>query len=87
MAISTVGFGANSVERIGEGGSSGSSFGVAATDKISFYGATPVIQQTGIGTIDTTAPATTGIYGFTSTQAGQIMSAVNGLRSLGLIGA
>ena len=80
-------FGAGGYERIGEGAPSGSAFGISATDKISFYGATPAVQPTGIGTIDTTAPATSGIYGFTSTQANQIMSAVNGLRTLGLIGA
>lgn len=80
-------FGANGYELIGECAPSGSTFGVAATSKISFYGTTPAVQPTGIGTKDTTAPATTGIYGFTSTQANQIMSAINGLRTLGLIGA
>jgi hypothetical protein len=88
MANSVTNFGASGFERIGEGAPSGTSFGIQASDKISFYGSTPVIQQTGIGaTSDTTVPATTGAYGFTSTQANQILSVVNGLRTLGLLGA
>jgi hypothetical protein len=87
MANSVTSFGANGFERIGEGAPSGSSFGIQASDKISFYGSTPVIQPTGIGaTSDTTVPATSS-YGFTSTQANQILSVVNGLRTLGLLGA
>ena len=62
MANSVTSFGASGFERIGEGAPSGSSFGIQASDKISFYGSTPVIQPTGIGaTSDTTAPATTGV--------------------------
>ena len=49
----------------------GSSFGYAATDKISFYGLTPIIQRTGAtqGTFTTGMTQSTG-YGFlTSTAA------------------
>jgi hypothetical protein len=87
MANSVTSFGASGFERIGEGAPSGTSFGIQASDKISFYGSTPVIQPTGIGaTSDTTVPVA-GAYGFTSTQANQILSVVNGLRTLGLLGA
>jgi hypothetical protein len=78
MTISTVGFGANGIERIGEGSPSGSDLGVSATDKIGMYGATPVVQASTIALVATTV-ATTSAYGFTSAQANAIVADVNAI--------
>jgi hypothetical protein len=80
-------FGNGGIERIGEGAPSGSSFGIAATDKISFYGATPVVQQTGgLSAADaTTVAVTTGGYMFAnSTQAASIIACAKAMQKLGL---
>lgn len=68
----------------------GSSLGSATTDKISFYGVTPVVQPSGaaqsavattaITTVVTTAATSTTPFGFsTSTQPNAIVAAVNSL--------
>ncbi len=64
----------------------------STTDKVGFYGATPVVQPLGAGqaAVSTTAATTTTPWGFTtSTQANAIVSLVNQMRSdlvtLGLI--
>lgn len=83
-----------SVKDITDGQPDGHTFGQSITDEISFYGATPVAQQSGaaqdaVGT--TSAIKTTGsTWGFaTGTQADAIVTLVNEMRQslidLGLI--
>lgn len=64
----------------------------STTDKIGFYGATPVVQPSGSSqaAVSTTAATTTTPWGFTtSTQANAIVTLVNKMRAdlvtLGLI--
>jgi hypothetical protein len=74
------------VEYIGGNAPDGASFGLSATELISFYGVTPVSQQSGssaVGTtnassVSVTASTTTTPYGYaTSTQADAIPVAIN----------
>lgn len=46
------------VEYLGNGNPSGTSLGKATTEKISFFGVTPVVQQTGAASSSTTAQTT-----------------------------
>jgi hypothetical protein len=67
----------------------GVTVGQTITDKVSFYGVTPVVQrasssQAAVATTAITAPATTASistahYGYTSTQADAISAAVSSL--------
>ncbi len=64
--------------------------GASATYKVGFYGKTPVVQQSTIAAVATTAATTTTPWGFTtSTQANAIVSDVNAilaaLKTYGLI--
>jgi len=73
--------------RVGPETPDGLRMGVAATDLIAFYGATPVAQRaggSGSGTaVSTTAATTTSPWGFaTSTQANQIVTLANELRAM-----
>ena len=69
----------------------GAHFGGAATDKIGFYGQSPVVQAATIASVTTTgATSTTNAYGYTTAaQADAIVTAVNSvvtaLKNLGLI--
>jgi hypothetical protein len=74
------------VEYIGGNAPDGMSFGSATTEKLSFYGVTPVTQQSSgsaVGTtnasaVSVTASTTTTPYGYaTSTQADAIPVAIN----------
>lgn len=71
----------------------GAQFGKAATEKIAFYGSTPVVRPSVSTAISTTASvSTSGVYGFaTSTEAMQVVNAVStltkALTDLGLITA
>lgn len=83
---------ATDVEYVGTGSSGGTCLGQSATEKISFYNATPVVQPSGAGqdAVATTAATSTSPWGFsTSTQADAVVTLVNKLRSdlttLGLI--
>lgn len=68
------------VKQLSDGNSDGTSLGQSATDKVSLYGVTPVVQASAI-----TAPAATGSsnsspYGFTtSTQADALVTAVRAI--------
>lgn len=71
---------------------SGSSYGQSTADLISFYGATPLAQQSGAAqaAVTNTAATQTTPWGFsTSTQANAIVTLVNEMRQslvdLGLI--
>ena len=62
----------------------GVTMGASATDIISFYGATPVVQRSGSSeaAVTTTAPTTTTPYGYTtSAQAAAIVTLVNEIRA------
>ena len=69
----------------------GAQFGRATTEKIAFYGSTPIVQPTVSSAISTTASiSTAGLYGFaTSTEALQVVNAVStmafALKQLGLV--
>lgn len=67
----------------------GALVGNSATEKIGFYGATPVVQPVTVAAVATTAATSTSPYGFSSTQADAIVSSLNSviakLKTLGLI--
>lgn len=67
------------VEYIGQGGPDGTSVGSSATEKVSVYGVTPVVQAATLTAVTTTASTTTTPYGYTSTQADAIVTAVNAI--------
>jgi hypothetical protein len=79
------------VKQITDGDTDGFSFGQATTDKIGFWGTTaPAAKQssqpaaittTALTTVATTAATSTSPFGFTSAQANDIITAVNGLAS------
>lgn len=78
-------------EQLGYNAPDGMVMGSSATEKIAFYGATTIAQQTTNSAISTTASvSTSGNYGFaSSTEAMQVVNAVStmsyALRQLGLI--
>ena len=72
-------------ERVDTGNPDGGLFGIKTTDKIGFYGITPVVQQVA-GTLATTAPTSTSPFGYTQAQAQAILNAVLALQTLGLVG-
>jgi hypothetical protein len=59
------------------GSTNGTQIGTATTQKIGFYGTTPVVQQTG--------GAATASSSWTSTEQGMLNRAYSALRSLGLL--
>ena len=68
----------------------GATMGKSATELISFYGTTPLAQQTISSAISTTASVSVAPYGFvTSTEAMQVVNAVStmayALKQLGLV--
>jgi hypothetical protein len=79
------------LEYIGGNSPDGVCIGPETTDKVAFFAATPVAQQTGAAAVTTaSATTTTQAYGFaTAAQADGIVSLVNALRTalvnLGLI--
>ena len=63
---------------------SGTSLGQSTTDKIGFYGVTPIVQRTSASqaAVTTTAATSTSPIGFsTNTQADAIVTLVNELRA------
>jgi UDP-N-acetyl-D-mannosaminuronic acid transferase (WecB/TagA/CpsF family) len=65
-------------------GGDGFQMGAAATDKIGFYGATPVVQRSGAvqAALATTVSTTTTPYGYTTqAQADAIVTLVNEIRA------
>lgn len=74
------------VQYIGSNASGGMSLGLDATEKISFYGLTPIVQRTGSAgaKVTTTSAITCSIGGWgydTATQANAIVTLVNELRA------
>ena len=70
------------VEYIGNGNSSGTSLGKSATELVSAYGVTPVVQADNITAVATTAATSTSPWGFAgSTQANAIVTAINSINT------
>jgi hypothetical protein len=82
-----------SVEQLGYNAPDGMTMGRAATEAISFYGATPIVQPpdvTAASTFLVTTAVTTSCAGFTtaaqlSTFVAQVSSVVQALKNLGLV--
>ena len=70
-----------SYEYIGYNSDDGCIIGKASTDKVGFFGANPVVQQTVVSSVTTTgATSTTNAYGYTTAaQADAIVTAVNAI--------
>lgn len=69
-----------SVNNLSQANPDGTSLGQSATDKISFYGATPVVQASAITAPTSTAATSTTPVGFsTNTQADAVVSAVRSI--------
>ena len=81
---------ATHIERVDYGAADGCLMGGASTDKIGFYGQSPVVQAATIASVTTTgATSTTNAYGYTTAaQADAIVTALNSittaLKNLGL---
>ena len=69
------------LRQLSDGNVNGNSLGQSTTDLISVYNVTPVAQGAAVTTVTTTASTTTTPYGYTSTQADAIVTAVNALIS------
>ncbi len=69
-------------ERLDYGSADGCQVGGAATDKVGFYGATPVVQRATAATHTTTAVVTSASFG--TLQVAQIQEIQNTLIALGL---
>lgn len=67
------------VQNITDGRPDGAVIGASATEKIGFFGATPVVQQTGAVAVATTAATSTSPFGFTEAQANAIIAGINAL--------
>ncbi len=79
--------------QISDGRPDGATIGASASEKISFYGVTTVIQPTSTAAVTTTgATSTTNAYGFTTAaQADAIVSQLNDviakLTTIGILSA
>ena len=75
-------YGGEGVEVIGQGAPDGATFQQATTEKLSFYGVTPVVQQTGVTITTTSAATSTSPWGFSgSTQANLLINDVYGMHA------
>jgi len=80
----------SSKKQLSDGNPDGVVLGQDDSDKISFYGADPVVQPTNIASVTTTgASSTTNAYGYTTAaQADAIVTSINSilsrLKTLGL---
>lgn len=76
--------------QVGDGNPDGISLGASASEKVGFYGVTPVIQASTTAAPVSTAATSTSPYGFaTSTQADAIVTWVRAvdtaLKNIGII--
>lgn len=69
-------------EQVTYNGPAGAQIGAAETDKIGFYGATPVVQRATATTHTTTNVVTSASYG--TLQVAQMQEVMNTLAGLGL---
>ncbi len=64
------------------GTSTGTDFGTAITQKIGFYGVTPIVQRTNASQAAVvTTPAALISYGYTEAQANALVTLINELRA------
>lgn len=73
---------ASDVEVIGSGGPGGSTLGESATEKISFYGTTPIVQRT--AAIATSAVGTASSADVTTTLKAAVIDIMDTLEALGV---
>lgn len=69
-------------EQVTYNGPAGAQIGASASEKIGFYGATPVVQRATASTHTTTAVVTSASYG--TLQVAQMQEVMNTLAGLGL---
>lgn len=80
----------SNIKQLTDARSDGANVGQSATDKVGFWGVTPVVQPaaSAYAAVATTAvinsSASATCYGFTSAQATAIITLVNGLRAMGV---
>lgn len=69
---------------VGKNAPDGTILGQSSSDKVSFYGATPMAQRANSAQalIATTAATSTSPYGFTSTQANALIAGFNEISTL-----
>jgi hypothetical protein len=70
------------VNQLSDGNDDGCTLGIAASDKISFYGVTPVVQRATATTHTTSNIVTSASYG--TLQVAQMQEVMNTLAGLGL---
>lgn len=73
---------AQDYEQVTYNSPAGAQIGSSATEKIGFYGATPVVQRATASTHTTTAVVTSASYG--TLQVAQMQEVMNTLAGLGL---
>lgn len=73
---------ATDVEVIGTGSSGGATLGESATEKISFYGTTPIVQRT--AAIATSAVGTASSADVTTALKAAVIDIMNTLEAVGL---
>jgi hypothetical protein len=71
------------VRQLSDGNPDGTVLGQNAADLISFYNASPIKQRSGAAqaAVDTTAPTSSSPWGFSQTQATQLIALVNEMRA------
>lgn len=89
MALSS----SNAVRQLSDGNTQGTTLGQSSSDKIAFYGSTPVVQGTVIAdhtnqTTNTAVPgnSSTAWAFYNSSQANAVLEVVTRLKTMGLIG-
>lgn len=73
---------AQDYEQLTNGSPDGAQFGSSASEKIGFYGATPIVQRATATTHTTTNVVTSASYG--TLQVAQMQEVMNTLAALGL---
>lgn len=71
----------HNLAQVADGASQGAQVGVSATDKVGFYGTTPIVQRSGAAQA-TTAVAVSSSFG--ATQLAAVQECMNALAALGL---
>lgn len=69
------------VRQISDGNDDGTVLGQSATDKIGFFGATPVAKQTVGAAVASTAATNSSPYGYSQAQADAIVARLNEIRA------
>lgn len=71
-------------KQLSDGNTDGTTLGQSASDKISFYGVTPVVRRAGSAqaAVPTTAATASSPYGYSEAQANAIVTLVNEMRTV-----